>query len=59
MTNKQLSIQCRMYALVAEMEGMKADNQNRTIMGYSPSYGETAFETINNALLCLAGELNE
>jgi hypothetical protein len=33
-------------AALAEIEGMKAENKEREILGHSPVYGETAFLSV-------------
>ena len=54
MDGNNLSLMMQMYALVAEMEGMKADNQERIFLGNSPSYSERDFDYIATQLKELA-----
>ena len=54
MNANNFSLLCQMHALVAEMEGMKADNKDRTLRGCMISYGEKDFEYIAAQLRELA-----
>ena len=49
----------QVMALVAQMEGMKAFNQQRQVAGESPGYNQDSFEDISRQLGNLAYSHNE
>lgn len=51
-----LSIQCRMYALVAEVEGMRAENEFRLASGQQVAFTEQNFAYISSELNALSAE---
>ena len=48
--------ECRMWALVAEMKGMEAENSFRAYNGNSPNYGDTCFYAVAEKLTELSKE---
>ena len=54
-------IQCqiRAFSVLAEMEGMKAENEKQKRYGESPTYGEDHFMDISKRLEALAYEAGE
>ena len=56
MTAKLLEIQCRMHAVNAEVEGMKATNSQRIFIGCSMAYDDDSFLERAKELHALADE---
>lgn len=57
MTKELLNKQAIMFALQARMAGMMAENEQRSVTGQSPAYGEKEFQQIEFELLNLAHEI--
>jgi hypothetical protein len=49
-----LSQRCAIEAILATIEGMKAENDSRMMLGQTPRYGENDFNTYANQLQTLA-----
>lgn len=56
MSEKLLSIQCRMWAVIARIEGMKSFNAQRACNGQSVGYTNEHFSEAESELLALAEE---
>jgi len=54
MTNEQLSILANIYAEVAAIEGMKAENMARERLGQSMAYTDDDFFYVQQALIELS-----
>lgn len=54
MTNEQLNILANIYAEVAAIEGMKAENMDRESRGESMAYGDDDFFHVQKALIALS-----
>lgn len=66
MTEGEIRQLAQMYALVAEIEarkcdieGMKAENMQRSLLGQSMAYDDLAFEEVSQRLMMIAKELRE
>ena len=54
MTNEQISILASIYAEVAVVEGMKAENMARESLGESMAYTDGDFFYVQKALIALS-----
>lgn len=59
MTNEQLSILAKIYAEVATIEGMKAENIVREHLGQSVAYVDEDFFRVQEALLELSSRATD
>lgn len=56
MTNKQLALLARIYAVNSRIEGMKAENASSNVLGYTGVYNERHFDEQARELETLAQE---